>query len=570
MMKNIFITGSVLLSLSLPAQHTIISNVNLVDVKKGKVLAGQTIVLNGEKIEQVVPAAKLKTITGAQIIDGSGKYLMPGMTDAHIHFFQSGGLYTRPDVVDLRSKWPYEKEKAFGINNATDYLGRYLRLGITTVFDIGGPMANFIIRDSIGKTIAAPNILVTGPLFSMVDRDQFGDDKPIIKITNNEEADALFKKMLPHKPDFIKIWYIASPALPAEKNFELVKYIAGKTHESGLKLAVHATQLKTAELAIEAGADILVHSIDDEIVPDDFSKKLKEKNITYIPTLIVSNGYFKALSGKLDNHPQDLAWANAFAYGSLTDPEAMAEVEMPALLKTIRKTEFPDRIRTTDSIRAVNLLKLYKTGVNIASGTDAGNIGTFHASSFIQELEAMKSTGLSVPEIIKASTINPAIGFGKEHLWGSIEKGKLADLLLLKKNPLESLQNLNSIELVFKNGKALAPDSIVKESPEAIVQRQLNAYNARNIDAFMDTYSDDVELYDFPNTMTQKGKENMRKGYEGFFKNVPNLYCKIEKRIVIGNKVIDHEKVRAGTRTLNAVAVYEVENGKIKKVTFIK
>jgi len=570
MMKNIFILGSILLSLSLPAQQIIISNVNLVDVKKGKLLAGQAIVINGEKIEQVVPVAKLKPIAGAQIIDGSEKYLMPGMTDAHIHFFQSGGLYTRPDVVDLRSKVPYEKERAFGISNATDYLNRYLRLGITSVIDVGGPMANFSIRDSISKTKLSPNILVTGPLFSMVDRDQFGNDRPIIKITSTEEADALFKKMLPYKPDFIKIWYIASPSLPAEKNFELVKYIATQTHASGLKLAVHATELKTAQLAIDAGADILVHSIDDEIVPDDFVKKLKEKKITYIPTLDVSHGYYKVLAGKLDNHPQDLAWANAFVYGSVTDPEAIPEADMPQVLKMLRQMDIQAREKKEDSVCALNLVKLYKAGVNIAAGTDAGNIGTFHASSYIQELEKMQRFGMTVSEIIKASTINPAIGFGKEHLWGSIEKGKLADILLLKNNPLESLQNLNSIELVFKNGKALVPDSIVKESPEAIVQRQLNAYNARNIDAFIDTYSEDVELYDFPNTLTVKGKEKMKQRYEGFFKNVPNLYCEIEKRIVIGNKIIDHEKVRAGTRTLSAVAVYEVENGKIKKVTFIK
>ena len=113
-------------------------------------------------------------------------------------------------------------------------------------------------------------------------------------------------------------------------------------------------------------------------------------------------------------------------------------------------------------------------------------------------------------------------------------------------------------------------DSLVVESPEAIVQRQLNAYNARNIDAFMDTYADDIELYDFPGKLSSEGKEEMRKDYADFFKNVNNLYCEIENRIVIGNKIIDKEKVRAGKRTFHAVAVYEVERGKIKRVTFIR
>ena len=559
----------ILFSCSAAAQQIVISNVNIIDVKTGKIIPGQSVIINNDGIEQTGPAKKIKSQAGAQVIDGNGKYLMPGMTDAHIHFFQSGGLYTRPDIIDLRHKVPYEKEKAFGLNNATDYLRRYLRLGITTVIDVGGPMTNFTVRDSIAKTTIAPNILITGPLFSMVDRDQFGNDRPIIKITSNAEADALFEKMLPQKPDFIKIWYIANAAIPAEKNFPLVKYIAERTHAAGLKLAVHATQLKTAQMAVEAGADILVHSIDDEVAPDEFVKTILQKRVTYIPTMIVMNGYFNVFTGILSNHSQDLAWANPFAYGTITDPESFNESALPPTLKKFRAEGMPASKGKADSIAAINLKKFSKDGINIAAGTDAGNIGTFHASSYLQELEAMQKAGLSIAEIIKSSTINPAIGFGREKEWGSIEKGKMADMLLLQQNPLESLQHLGSIEYLFKNGKLIKPDSLVKESPEAIVQRQLNAYNARNIKAFMDTYSDDVELYNFPNQLIGKGMESIKK-YETRFANTPNLYCEIEKRIVLGNKVIDHEKVRAGKNNFSAVAVYEIENGKIKKVTFIR
>ncbi len=554
---------------SVTAQQIVISNVNLVEVKTGKIIPGQSVIINNERIEQTGPAKKIKSPAGAQIIDGSGKYLMPGMTDAHIHFCQSGGLYTRPDIIDLRNKVPYEKEKAFGLNNAIDYLHRYLRLGITTVIDVGGPMTNFTIRDSIAKTVFAPNILVTGPLFSMVDREQLGSDGPIVKVVSNAEADALFEKMLPQKPDFIKIWYISNAAMPAEKNFPLVKYIAERTHAAGLKLAVHATQLKTAQLAVEAGADILVHSIDDEVAPDEFVKTILQNRVTYIPTMIVMGGYYQVFTGELQNHSQDLAWANPFAYGTITDPEAFHSSALPAVLKKFRAEGMPASRGKADSIMAVNLGKFSKAGINIATGTDAGNVGTFHASSYLQELEAMQKAGLPIAEIIKSSTINPAIGFGKEKEWGSIEKGKIADMLLLQQNPLESLQHLGSIEYLFKNGKLIKPDSLIAASPEAIVQRQLNAYNARDIKAFMDTYSDDIELYNFPNQLIGKGMESIKK-YESFFTNTPNLYCEIEKRIVIGNKVIDHEKVRAGKDSFSAVAVYEVENGKIKKVTFIR
>ncbi len=555
---------------ALHAQNIFIKNVTIIDVKSGKVLPGQSLIITNGKIEMVGPQKKLKEPLNARVLDGTGKFLMPGMTDAHIHFFQSGGMYTRPDVVDLRAHRPYDAERTFGLNNAGDYMRRYLRLGITSVVDVGGPFANFLIRDSVSKTTSSPNVLVTGPLFSIVENDYFGTDKPIVKIDSQKDADSLFQKMLPYKPDFIKLWYIADAANPPKKNFPLVKYIAEQAHKNGLKFSVHATELETAQLAVEAGADILVHSVTDEIVTDEFVDLLKKNNVTYIPTLIVMANYTTSLSGKLLHHPHDIAYANAFSYGSLMDPEGMDPATLPRILSMLRAGAGQGATKKSDSIANVNLVKLAKAGVNIAAGTDAGNIGTMHASSYSQELQSMHLAGLTNAQILKAATINPAIGFGRDKQWGSIEKGKFADMLLLNKNPLESLQNLDSIALVFKQGQILEPDSIINESPEAVVQRQLNAYNARNIDAFMDTYAVDVELYDFPGKLTSRGHEQMRMGYEGFFKNTPNLFCQIENRIVIGNKVIDKEKVRAGNRVLHAVAVYEVENGKIKKVTFIE
>ena len=550
------------------AQDIRIRNVNLVDVEKGKIISGQDVIFNNRQIEYVGLA------TGASrnstVIDGTGKYLMPGLIDAHIHFFQSGGLYTRPDAVDLRNKVPYEKEWAFTVKNVADYMHRYLRLGITTVADVGGPFFNFVVRDSIAATTEAPNVWVTGPLFSMIENDFFGPDKPIVKVATNAQADSLFYKMLAYKPDFIKIWYIAGRNHPPEHNFSLVKHIAGLSHKHNLRLAVHATELKTAQFAVDAGADILVHSIDDEIIPEEFIKILRDKKVTVIPTMIVGNNYYKTFSGLLDNHSQDLQWANPFVYGTLTDPEAMDSVTMPRILRFLRKTGIPNSEKRADSIMAVNLVKMVRGNVNIATGTDAGNIGTMHGSSYLQEMESMKKAGMSLTEILKASTINAAQGFGKDKTLGTIEKGKMADMVLLNKNPLESLQHLTSIQAVFKNGRSLILDSLIQETPEALVQRQLNAYNARNIDAFMDTYADSINLLDFDGKRISAGKVQMRQMYESWFKQVPNLYCEIISRIVIGNKVIDHEKVRAGNQTFQAVAIYEIDNKKISRVTFLR
>lgn len=552
-------------------QSTILKDVNIIDVESKKIRKEMSVIITHDKISGIDKFSRIKVSSNDTVIDAKGKYLMPGLIDAHIHFFQSGGLYTRPDALDFRTEFPYSKEIEFAKNNASDYLKRYLRLGITTVMDVGGPFWNFVIRDSVARNMTAPNVLVTGPLFSMVDRPKLDEgDPPIIKVSDKKDIDALFEKMLPYQPDFIKVWYIVTKETPPRKTFPLVKYIGDLCRKNNLLLAVHATQLETAKLAVEAGANILVHSIEDQIIPKSFISTLQKQKVTYIPTLTVSNGYTRTFTGYLNHKRQDLDWANPFAYSSLMDLEKIDSLTWPAYLRRIYKKKQPVVYNAVDSIMKVNLENLNKKGINIATGTDAGNIGTFHASSYLQELEAMEEANLSNWDIIVSSTINPAKGFGISDKTGSVKTGKQADLLLLNKNPLEDIRNLNAIELVFTSGILLYPDSILVETPEQIVQRQVNAYNARNVEAFLSTYATDIELYNAQGELMMKGHDQLRTAYADLLRRTPDLYCEIENRMVINNKVIDKEKVRINEEYVYSVAVYEVSNGKIVKVNFLK
>jgi len=547
--------------------YTLISNSNVVDVRNGKILKDASVLIKDGIIEDVFTNKRMKLPPGTVVVDGTGKYVMPGMTDAHIHFFQTGGLYTRPDAFNFTHLVPYSKDREFAFNSIGDLFRRYLRMGITTVADVGGPFDNFKVRDSIASKELSPTVLVTGPLFSMVkDEPLDNGDAPIIKTTSVAEADALFDKMIARKPDYIKIWYIVTPELPADKTFPVVQHIAKRTHEAKLKLCVHATELKTATLAVDAGADILVHSVDDEVIPDSFIQKLVAKKVSYIPTLVVVNGYVRTSSGKLKNHPNDLSYANPFAYGSLTDPEHLSVKDMPARMQKARANKNAPTKLPEDSIMAINLKKAYKGGVNVVAGTDAGNVGTMHASSFIIELEAMKAAGLTNAEVLKTATLNSAACFGQNT--GVVEKGRKADLLVLPGNPLESLNPLTSAEYVIKSGKVLKADTLIHETTEMLIQRQLNAYNARDIEAFLATYSDDIELYDFPTTLIGKGKTRMREIYAPFFNTVENLHCQVVNRIKLNNTIIDQEHVRFGDKFIDAVAIYDVKDGKIVKVTF--
>jgi hypothetical protein len=221
-----------------------------------------------------------------------------------------------------------------------------------------------------------------------------------------------------------------------------------------------------------------------------------------------------------------------------------------------------------DELMRSNLKKLIDGGVTIATGTDAGNIGTQHVSSYFDELLEMKKAGLDNWQLVQASTINGAKVLSKESEFGSITVGKRADMLLLDKNPLDEIMNVNSIYRVINKGIVFEPDSIVSRSPEELADQQLLAYNAHNLEAFLEPYAEDVEVYKFPNQIWMKGKEAMRKSY-GFVETTPKLYCRLINRIVQGNMVIDHEEVWGfGDQPFYGLAIYEVKDGRIRKVYF--
>lgn len=562
---------SAFLTSQVVAQTTYITNVNLVNTTDGKIVKGTTVVVDGKLIKQVGKYnPKFKLPDSATVIDGTGKYLMPGMIDGHIHFFQSGGLYTRPDALNLGKIYSYQKDQQWILDNQQDLMRRYLACGITSVIDVGGPFSNFKVRQQNEDNPLAPNAWVTGPLISTYQPKNLDEkDPPIIKVNTEEEARALVQKQLPYKPDFIKIWYIVLPGQSAEKTLPIIKAVIDESHKNNLKVAVHATEYATAKLAVEAGCDILVHSIDDKPADAEFLQLLKTKQVSYIPTAIVASKYSEVFTQQHRFTAHDFKYANPFMLGTLSDLQHLEVKEAGIDYKKYRNAvKIPSK---DDSMILQNLKLVSDAGINVATGTDAGNIGTQHAAAYFGELLAMQQAGMSNAQILKASTINAATAFGKQSQAGSIEKGKWANMLLLNNNPLENLAAVNDINLVINRGKLINADTLLPVSPESLVQQQLNGYNARNMEAFLAPYSDSVELCEFPNTLFAKGKDEMRKSYTSMFEQVKALHCKLENRIINGNTVIDHERVTGfGDKALKAIAVYTIVAGKIQKVHFIQ
>ncbi|MNQ42140.1 Melamine deaminase [compost metagenome] len=577
MIKKILFTVVFLVLFSPLFAQTYITNVTIADVEKQKLVPNQTVIITNDLISKI-QSGKIKIPTNAIVIDGKGKYLLPGLTDAHVHFFQNGGLYARPDVINLSSEFPYEKEMKLAHETMEDKLRRYLQNGITNVIDVGASYSYLKQRESFKNKDFAPSIYMTGPLLTTYEPkayENLKDEEPFSLVKNVDDGIKMVQEQLPHHPDFIKIWYIAGAdgletEASARKNLPIIKAIIEEAHKNNLKVAVHATERITAQLAVENGCDYLVHSVEDEIIKDDFVQLLKKNKTILCPTLVVYNGYENTFGQKLQMSNHELQAADPFQLGSLLDLKHLSDTLLVNKYKRrIDSEKEIARINKVNAITSENLKKLSDAGVLIATGTDAGNIGTLHASSYLNELIAMQKSGMNNWKIIQASTINGAKILNKENEFGTISVGKKANLILLDANPVDNIENVSKIYRVINNGVVFNPESIIEETPIALVQRQLNAYNFRNIEAFLEPYADDVEIYNYPDKLIEKGKAEMRKNYAAMFEKVPNLHCELMGRIVQGNTVIDKERVQFGKEIVEAVAIYHIENNKIKKVYFI-
>lgn len=122
----------------------------------------------------------------------------------------------------------------------------------------------------------------------------------------------------------------------------------------------------------------------------------------------------------------------------------------------------------------------------------------------------------------------------------------------------------------FIKSMTFIKDTATKIDPEIIVQEQLDGYNARDINAFLHPFAENVKVYGANGELRTQGIEEMRKGYSDFFETTNDLHCSVKNRIVIGNKVIDEEYITANGESFSAIGIYEIENGKIARVTFLQ
>ncbi len=457
-----------------------------------------------------------------------------------------------------------------------DTFARYLASGITSVIDVGGPMWTLEAKKLANSLDKAPRLVVAGQLLSPVSPKSLEDvsDRAILAVTSPEHARKIVRQQHYAGADLIKLWVI-SPGGAKDKNppslnkMKLwIEAAIDEAHDLGLKVAAHALDLEIARYAVEAGVDLLAHGVGDKIVDKKFVKLLKKRGTIYTSSLVVIESYLNFFTLNTRLSKEDLEWGNPGTLGSLSD---WLHLDNETAEKYSQSSKKNQRLESAIRISKKNLKIIHDAGIPISIGADAFNPGTLHGTSIFREFELLSEAGLSNYEIINSATKGSALFMGAYDTIGSISVGKKADFIILNSDPIADIKNISDIDSVIIKGRSYKREDIIERTSEDVIQHHVNAYNERNINAFMNTLSKEAKLYEWPNTLLFSGHEEIKERFSSRFDSAPDLHAEIVKREIIGNKIIDTERVTGipGEEVINAKAIYELENKLIKRVLFI-
>lgn len=384
------------------------------------------------------------------VVDAKGKWITPGLIDAHVHFSQTGWADGRPDSIDVRDRYPYEKTQAELKAHPERFFRSYLCSGVTSVFDVGGYPWTIGLAEKTETDRRAPHLAAAGPLLSTLDHWlNLPAERQFIYLGDEAAARQGVRYLAVQGADAVKVWFIVTSERTAASLAPLVLAVADEASRAALPLIVHATGLEEAKVAAGAGAHLLVHSVWDQPVDQEFVDLLLRNGVIYSPTLTVARGYLwmyeSAGSGKLPAIDDP---------NGCVDPGTRAKVAETAGLE--KQSGDPkvraERTAERERIAAANLKRLQDAGVTVALGTDAGNPLTLHGPSVYGEMEAMQRAGLTPMQVLLSATRGAALAMRREKDLGTVEKGKVADLLVLDADPLADISNFRKLRSVIRGG----------------------------------------------------------------------------------------------------------------------
>lgn len=366
------------------------------------------VLIRGDRIVAIDP--RTKPARDTRIVDGTGKTLLPGLIDAHVHAFQA-----QEDP---------------------------LLFGVTTQLDMfSPPEVGKAAHDKMARhdNARAADLYSSGYLATVPKGHGTEYGLPVPTLTTPAEADAWVAARVAEGADYIKI--VIEPgttvgrALPT-LDAATVKALVVAAHKRGKLAVVHAQSLATATEAVEAGADGLAHLFIDQDGGAAFAQLAKSHGIFVVPTLTVFEGF-----------------AGRSGTATLLDQPGLTGLLPKATTDGLRRTLGSDRTAKLDATDAANITALAKAGVPILAGTDAGNPATWYGISLHRELDLLVKAGLTPTQALAGATAASATAFRLADR-GRIAPGLKADLLLVDGDPTVSIGDVHKIVEIWKDGRA--------------------------------------------------------------------------------------------------------------------
>ena len=401
-----------------PAKRTLIHPGKLLDVKTGKILAGQVIVIEGDKITSVGPAAETKPAPGDSVIDLPNATVLPGLIDAHTH------LTSNPQFGYDALAISVPRSALIGAHNARITL----EAGFTTVRNVGADgYSDVALRDAINAgDVPGPRMLVSGPPLGITGGHCDNDLLPYeYHAVGDGVADGVeqvqhkVREVIKYGADLIKVCATGGVLSKGDDpnasqyTLEEMKAIVADAHRLGRKVAAHAHGAQGVIWASEAGVDSVEHG---HLMNDEAIATLKKNGTYLVPTLYL-----------MDWNRENAAKAN------LPD---FAQKKM-AMVSAQGKQ---------------NIKKAFEAGVKIAMGTDAA---VYPHGLNAHELAVYVSLGMTPLQAIQTATINDADLLGWTDKIGTIETGKWADIIAVDGDPLQDITTLQHVRFVMKGGEVV-------------------------------------------------------------------------------------------------------------------
>jgi imidazolonepropionase-like amidohydrolase len=379
----------------------------------GPIKDGVLIVRNGRVVQLGVQSA-VTISDGAEVIDLSGKFIMPGIINAHGHVGDvkgiEGGKYSRQNVIDN--------------------LGLYARYGVTTVVSLGGDKQEAEDLRAIRDTTATQHarLFIAGEVMTG---------------STPAEAVAIADRNHGMGVDFMKIRVDDNLGTATKMPEEVSRAAINRSHELGYKIATHIYYLEDARKLLGAGSDLIAHSVRDKPVDAAFVALMKEKKVCYCPTLTRELSTY--VYGDTATFFSDPFFKKEY------DSAIIQPLKDPARQKQIRESKSAKTYCQQLPVAMANLKTLSDAGVTIAFGTDSGIPTRFMGYFEHLELAMMADAGLTPMQIIQSATKNPAACLGLKGL-GTLSRGNWADFIVLDSDPLEDIKNLRTIHKVYIGG----------------------------------------------------------------------------------------------------------------------